>query len=177
MAYSKNKTTAPAEEQIENNTVKKKKFLPEDLVSCLSITPGEMFVFGKKSAKLYTFADIDDVVEIEFRDLDFMARTKDAMMMKPRYIVQDEDFIALHPALDEIYSALNTTQDLKDILKLSPSKMVKVIETLPVGAKDALKTIAITMIDEGTLDSVLRIKELDKIFGTEMLLKLTSAEE
>ena len=176
MAYSKNKTTAPAKEQNKETVTKKKKFLPEDLIPCLSITPGEMFVIGKKSEKLYSFADIDDVVEIEFRDLDFMARSKDTMMMKPRYVIQDEDFIALHPILDEIYSSLNTTQDLKDILKLSPSKMVKVIETLPVGAKDALKVIAITMIDEGTLDSVLRLKELDKIFGTEMLLKLTSAE-
>lgn len=171
MAYSK--------KEVETTSVpvsNKKKFKPEDLIPCVSITPGEMFIIGKKSEKLYSFADIDDVVEIEFRDLDNMARTKDSMMMKPRYIVQDEDFVALHPILDNIYSALNTTQDLKDILKLAPSKMVKVIESLPVGAKDALKTIAVTMIDEGTLDSVQRIKELDKIFGTEMLLKLTSAE-
>lgn len=171
MAYSK--------KEVETTSVpvsNKKKFKPEDLIPCVSITPGEMFIIGKKSEKLYSFADIDDVVEIEFRDLDNMARTKDSMMMKPRYIVQDEDFVALHPILDDIYSALNTTQDLKDILKLAPSKMVKVIESLPVGAKDALKTIAVTMIDEGTLDSVQRIKELDKIFGTEMLLKLTSAE-
>lgn len=171
MAYSK--------KEVETTSVpvsNKKKFKPEDLIPCVSITPGEMFIIGKKSEKLYSFADIDDVVEIEFRDLDNMARTKDSMMMKPRYVVQDEDFVALHPILDDIYSGLNTTQDLKDILKLAPSKMVKVIESLPVGAKDALKTIAVTMIDEGTLDSVQRIKELDKIFGTEMLLKLTSAE-
>lgn len=171
MAYSK--------KEVETTSVSvsnKKKFKSEDLIPCVSITPGEMFIIGKKSEKLYSFADIDDVVEIEFRDLDNMVRTKDSMMMKPRYIVQDEDFVALHPILDDIYSALNTTQDLKDILKLAPSKMVKVIESLPVGAKDALKTIAVTMIDEGTLDSVQRIKELDKIFGTEMLLKLTSAE-
>lgn len=171
MAYSKKEVEATSV-PVSN----KKKFKPEDLIPCVSITPGEMFIVGKKSEKLYSFADIDDVVEIEFRDLDNMARTKDSMMMKPRYIVQDKDFVALHPILDDIYSALNTTQDLKDILKLAPSKMVKVIESLPVGAKDALKTIAVTMIDEGTLDSVQRIKELDKIFGTEMLLKLTSAE-
>lgn len=175
MAYSKTKKEISDGVQTPKS-IDKRKFKPEDLIPCVSITPGEMFVIGKKSDKLYNFADIDDVVEIEFRDLDFMARTRDSMMMKPRYVVQDKDFIALHPVLDNIYSALNSTQDLKDILNLTPSKMAKTIEMLPVGAKDTLKIIAATMIDEGTLDSMQRIKELDKIFGTEMLLKLTSAE-
>ena len=94
------------------------------------------------------------------------------MMFKPRFIVQDKDFIKLHPALDEIYSALHTTADLKAILKMTPSQMEKVIPTLPVGAQDALKTIAATMVDEGELDSVKRIQTLDSIFGTELLLKL-----
>ena len=40
---------------------------------------------------------MDDIVEIEFRDLDYAARSKDAMMYKPRYIVQNADFLALHP--------------------------------------------------------------------------------
>ena len=131
-----------------------------------------MFFVGNKSKDLYTFADIDDVVDIEFRDLDYAARSKDSMMFKPRFIVQDKDFIKLHPALDEIYSALHTTADLKAILKMTPSQMEKVIPTLPVGAQDALKTIAATMVDEGELDSVKRIQTLDSIFGTELLLKL-----
>lgn len=176
MAYVKKNTAVnkvtPTAEAVE----KKRKFSPEDLIPCISITPGELFVEGQKSKNLYTFANIDDIVEIEFRDLDYAARTKETIMFKPRYIVQDEDFIALHPVLDEVYSALNSVQDLKDILKLAPAKMEKAITTLPCGAKDSIKTIATTMIDEGVLDSIQRVKVLDKIFGTEMLLKLTATE-
>lgn len=173
MSYSTKKNN---KENTAVATAKKKVFSANDLISCVSITPGELFIFGKKSDTLYTFADIDDVVEIEFRDLDLMARSKEPLMMKPRFVVQDEDFITLHPILDDIYSSLNSVQDLKNILKFPPAKMTKVIESLPLGAKDALKTIAITMIDEGELDSINRIKELDKTFGTEMLLKLTANE-
>lgn len=177
MAYKKNIKTDIDNTDINNTKeVKKKKFGSEELIPCVSITPGELFVVGPKSKTLYTFANADDVVEIEFRDLDYMARAKDTMMFKPRYIVQDEDFIALHPVLDEVYSSLNSIQDLKNILKLAPSKMEKAINSLPVGAKESIKTIVASMIDDGTLDSIQRVKVLDSIFGTEMLLKLTSIE-
>lgn len=169
------KKTTKVENNSDTNTevkVEKKKFSANDLIPCVSITPGEMFFVGNKSKDLYTFADVDDVVEIEFRDLDYAARTKDAMMFRPRFIIQDRDFIELHPELDDVYSTLHTTADLKAILKMTPSQMEKVIPTLPLGAQDALKTIAATMVDDGTLDSVKRIQTLDSIFGTELLLKL-----
>lgn len=198
MAYTKKNTTAPSTtvkqmktndvkmetvneanvgDSMEDNTeakVSKKKFAPEDLIPCVSLTPGEMFVVGERSKTLYTFADIDHVVEIEFRDLDYAARRKDAMMYKPRYIVQDRDFIAMHPELDKIYSSLHSVRDLKAILSLAPNQMRKAIEALPVGAQDAIKTIAATMVDQGTLDSIQRVKVIDSIFNTELLLKLTA---
>lgn len=163
-------------EQTEQKIKEKKKFNPTDMIPCVSITAGEMFYIGSKSQTLYTFANIDDTVEIEFRDLDYAARSKDKIMFKPRFIVQDADFVALHPILDNIYSNLYTNKDLKDILKLSPSQMEKVITSLPEGAKDSIKTIAATMVDNGTLDSIQGVKVLDSIFDTEMLLKLTSTE-
>lgn len=173
MAYQKKTTKVENNSEINDEVkVEKKKFSANDLIPCVSITPGEMFFVGNKSKDLYTFADVDDVVEIEFRDLDYAARTKDAMMFRPRFIIQDRDFIELHPELDEVYSTLHTTANLKAILKMTPSQMEKVIPTLPLGAQDALKTIAATMVDDGTLDSVKRIQILDSIFGTELLLKL-----
>lgn len=170
MAYTKTAKTKETENTVET-TVKKKKFAPTDLIPCVSITPGKLFFVGRKSEELYTFADVDDVVEIEFRDLDYAARAKDKIMYKPRFVVQDEDFIAAHPNLDELYSSLHSTTDLKAILKMTPAKIGSIVPTLPLGAQEALKTIAATMVDEGTLDSMNRIKKLDEVLGTELLLK------
>lgn len=175
MAYIK-KTITENDVTTETEKVEKKKFKSDEMIPCVSITPGEMFYVGNKSNTLYTFANIDDVVEIEFRDLDYAARSKDAMMFKPRFIVQDADFVALHPSLDKVYSSLHSAKDLKDILKMSPAQMEKTINSLPEGAKESIKTIAATMVDNGTLDSIQRVKVIDSIFGTEMLLKLTSVE-
>ena len=101
MAYQK-KVTTKVEEATDTSTSvqeikkpQKRKFNPTDMIPCVSITAGELFYEGSKSKNLYTFADIDDVVEIEFRDLDYAARTKEAMMYKPRFIIQDADFVEL----------------------------------------------------------------------------------
>lgn len=171
MAYVK-KADKTNGTEVKEEVVKKKKFAPEELIPCVSITPGQLFFSGKKSGTLYTFADIDDVVEIEFRDLDYAARSSDKIMLKPRFIVQDNDFINLHSKLDDIYSALHSTSDLESIIKMTPAKMEKIIPSLPFGAKDALKIIAATMVDEGELDSLQRIKKLDELLGTELFTKL-----
>ena len=171
MAYVK-KADKTNGTEVKEEVVKKKKFAPEELIPCVSITPGQLFFSGKKSRTLYTFADIDDVVEIEFRDLDYAARSSDKIMLKPRFIVQDSDFINLHSKLDDIYSALHSTSDLESIIKMTPAKMEKIIPSLPLGAKDALKIIAATMVDKGELDSLQRIKKLDELLGTELFTKL-----
>ena len=118
MAYTK-KTTTKAVENTNTDVVEKKsekkKFEPTEMIPCVSLTAGELFYVGLKSDTLYTFADIDDVQEIEFRDLDYAARKGDKMMFKPRFVVQDADFIALHPELDDLYSTLHSTNDLRDI--------------------------------------------------------------
>ena len=50
--------------------------------------------------------------------------------------------------------------------------MVDTINALPMGCKNALKGITATMIDNGQLDSIQKIKALDEIFETNMLLTL-----
>ena len=64
------------------------------------------------------------------------------------------------------------TSDLNQILLLPVSQMKTEIAKLPAGAKEAIKGMASTMIDSHALDSVQRIKALDEIFGTNMLLTL-----
>lgn len=172
-------TTAQVDEPIgvpetAIKSTEKRKFSTSDLIPCISITPGEMFFIGDKTKKLYTWADADDIAYIEYCDLAFAVRAKNKMVYKPRFIIQDGDFLSEFHDIEEIYGSLYSTQDLKNILKLSPSQMEKEINTLPEGAKDSLKHIAATMIDNGTFDSAQRIKILDKIFGTNMLIKLAS---
>ena len=180
MAYTKktnndvSKNEKKEEEVLKtNDSSKKKEFGQEDLILCRSMVSGQLFVDGVRSGLLYTFADYNDTCEIEYRDLIYLVRSyKDKTIYEPRIVIEDEDFIAENPKLAELYESLYTKGDLTKIINLPLSQMVDTINALPAGCKNALKGIAATMIDNGQLDSIQKIKALDEIFETNMLLTL-----
>lgn len=180
MAYTKktNNDVSKNEKKEEdvlktNDSSTKKEFGQEDLILCRSMVSGQLFVDGVRSGLLYTFADYNDTCEIEYRDLIYLVRSyKDKTIYEPRIIIEDEDFIAGNPKLAELYESMYTKGDLMEIINLPISQMIDTINALPMGCKNALKGIAATMIDNGQLDSIQKIKALDEIFETNMLLTL-----
>ena len=177
MAYAK-KNVKPAEATVEvsepvETKVEKKKFEKEDPIVCKSITDGLLLVTGDKSEILYRWPDYGATEEVEYQDLLYMVRAKNPAVFKPRFVIEDEDFLAEHPELNKLYDSLYSIDDLKDVLKLPVSQMKKMItEQLPVGAVEAIKGLAASMIMNGTRDSTSRIKALDEIFSTHLLLTL-----
>ena len=180
MAYTKktnndvSKNEKKEEEVLKtNDSSTKKEFGQEDLILCRSMVSGQLFVDGVRSGLLYTFADYNDTCEIEYRDLIYLVRSyKDKTIYEPRIVIEDEDFIAENPKLAELYESLYTKGDLMEIINLPLSQMVDTINALPMGCKNALKGITATMIDNGQLDSIQKIKAIDEIFETNMLLTL-----
>lgn len=163
----------PTEEVVEVK-VEKKVFKPTDGIPCASNTSGELFFVGAKTGELYTWADMEYVIDVQYQDLKYAAASRDSMMYKPRFIVLDKDFLAEYPMLDEVYASLYTVQELKNMLKLPAAQLKKAVEVLPATSKENFKTIVATMIDSGQFDSVQRIKVLDEALGTQMLLKVTA---
>lgn len=189
MSYSKKTNTASkvAEKVIEEKAVEtvveetnvkatapaEKTFEPEDLIPCRSMVSGQLFIEGTRSKLLYTFADYGDVCDIEYRDLIYLVRSyRDKTIYEPRIVVEDEDFIAQNPKLGELYESMYTNGDLMDVINLPLTQMVNTVNSLPVGCKNALKGVVATMIDSGALDSIKKIKVLDDIFGTNMMITL-----
>lgn len=152
---------------------KQRVFEAEELIPCRSMVSGRLFIKGVRSNILYTFADYNDVCEIEYRDLIYMCRSSNnKFIYEPMIIIDDEDFVAQNSKVADLYASMYTNGDLIDIISLPTSQMIEVISTLPSGCQETLKGIISTMIDNGTLDSVQKIKALDELFGTNMLLTL-----
>lgn len=151
-----------------------KKYKPEDTIECKSITNGQLIFSGAKSKILYKWAAYGDVEEIEYQDLLYAVRRRSGFVMKPRFIIMDDDFVKQHKELNKVYENLYTHKDLRGILKLDSKKMIEKIDVLPEGAKEAIKGLASTMIDNGQLDSAKKIKALDEYFGTKLLLTLAN---
>ena len=150
-------------------SVKTKKYAKTTLIPCRSICNGVLYVHGPNSNSDYMFWNFDDVQDIQFQDLDAFVKRHANCIYKPQFIIEDEEFIAQNPQIQQVYDSMYTKQDLREILNLPKAQMVKAINELPLGAKEAIKGLASSMIERGTLDSIEKVKAIDEIFDTKLI--------
>lgn len=183
MAGTKKMTTAPkakAEADVETVVeepvveVKKKTYAATDPVSTTSVTSGLLLMPGIKSGIIYRWIDAGDKVDVEYGDIMAAIRSGSNYIYKPRFVIDDEDVYADRKDIVKMYENLYDKNDLAKVLSLPPHDMKKIIMQLPDGVKETIKSMAITAIDNGELDSIQTIKAIDEIFGTQMLVKMTS---
>lgn len=152
------------------------KFTDKDLIPCKSVTSGGLSFIGHSGNK-YRWGNYGIVEYVEYGDLKREAQSANPtnFLFYPRFIVVDSDFVEEFPKLEEFYSKFYTDEgDFEKILNLPEEQMKEAIDKLPKGCKECLKGIVSTKIHEGTLDSVKKIKALDDIFATSMLLMLAN---
>lgn len=177
---SKATTSATAVNSVENTAEvktetkkevkkEKRKYEQSEGILCKSITSGGLYMPGLKSNILYTWIDSGDQIEVEYQDLLAAIRSNNSYVMRPFFVIEDEEFVSQFPQLKKLYDKLYSVGELKDVITdLSPADMKAAILSLPQGAQDSIKHIASKMVSDGTLDSVRKIKILDEIFDTEM---------
>lgn len=169
---SRTRTTTTKKAVVEE--VVKKTYRDDDKISCFSITPGKYIFEGEKSGTIYRWVDQGIAEDMRYDDLTSAIRTRKPCIYKPRIIIQDEEFLQDYPEIQRLYDSMYSLEDLGKILELEPTQLAEVVKSLPDGAKDAVKSLAMERIDNGTFDSASRVRVLDQIFGTDMLIKLIS---
>ena len=171
------KTAKSPVKEVEKETVQspspKKQYKDGDQISCISTTAGLLVMPGRKTSASYRWIDAGDEVRVDYSDLIAEIRARSNYVFKPRFVVNDDEFVEQNKDLKTLYDKLYSKNDLKQILRLSPERMRSVIDQLPDAVKDTLKSLAATEIDSGELDSIKTIKTLDEIFGTQLLLKMS----
>lgn len=150
--------------------VQKKSFEPEDTITCRSVVSGRLFMDGIVSAMPYTWLDFGDEVDVEYRDLVAAAKKKNSYVMKPFFVIMDDDFVAQFPFLKDVYSGQYSIKDLAKILTLPVNEMTEAVKELPGNVRETLKGIASTQVSNGVLDSFKKIKALDEILDTDLSL-------
>lgn len=159
--------SAASETVTEKKT--KKTYKATDGIPCKSIMTGKTFVQGIKTKDLYRFEYQNDVQDIAYQDLIAAIKSKANCLFKPTIVVLDEEFIEQNKVLSDFYTSFYT-KDLNKIFNMKPRELEKTLRSLPVGAQNAVKSMATTKIANGTFDSVQKIKVFDKVFNTKMML-------
>lgn len=169
--------TAVQEDSIvkEAPSVKKatiRKFAPDDMITCRSITYGELLLTGTKSKLLYSWSNYGDTTEVEFQDLQALKSTRSSYLFRPRFVIEDEELAEQWSKdLGDMYKEI-VNVDVEDLFKLPLNQFKAKLKKAPKGVQQAVKNIAGEKIMNGSLDSLSKIKAIDEILGTDLRLYL-----
>lgn len=156
----------------ENNTpVKKtaKKYAPNDVIECRSVTGGELILIGDKTKLHYTWSDYGDTAYVEYQDLQALQSRKSGFLTKPRFIIEDQELVEQWGSmLKPIYNKINT-KDIEEFFKLPINKFEAQLKVMPVGLKEAVKTKAVQMIKSDELYDIRKVRAIDTAWGTDFV--------
>ncbi len=151
-----------------------KKFGPSDLVECRSITAGELILVGSKTKLQYTWSDYGDTAWLEYQDLQALQSLKSPFLIKPLFIIQDDDLVELWGnMLKPIYDKINN-QSIEDLFELPIERFKTTLSNFPDGMKETVKSLAVKMIQTEELYDIRKVRAIDEVLGTdfvEMYLK------
>lgn len=159
------KETAPVVKE------EKRQFAKDDLILCTNVFAGTTVMIGKRTGNKYVWEGFGDEQEVEYEDLKSAALNKRSdFIYSPSILIQDEDFINEFPYLKEFYQNMIAPEDIVHLVETGTAKdLEKALKTLPRGLTDTIKGIVATMIQDGRLDSMKKIRIIDEVFGTELL--------
>ena len=142
-----------------------------DEINCTSVTSGELIMIGAKTHNLYRWMDYGDTQAVEYQDLraeKFNAKSR--YIYDPLFVISDEDLLATpeFAAVKDRYNNMLSVDDVYKIFSLDTVSFRKTLESLPVGLRNSVKSIAVTKIEDGTFDSIQKIKIMDEILQTDL---------
>lgn len=159
------------EEPIQEKKVEKKKYEPDEEIITTSCTAGELLMIGRKTKRVYVWSNYGDTTGIEYQDLKAEQYVQGSpYIYSPLFIIEDEEFINLpeNKKVADVYAHILKAEDIDTLFALDNISFERTVNKLPKGIKNSLKAIAAQKIQDGSLDSVNKIKALDKILGTDL---------
>lgn len=181
MAVTKKATTKATTSTVtetEVKTTKPKTFSQTDTILCRSVTPGWLGVPGK-SGMYYVFANYGDETEIEYGDLFALKNSHSRYIYDPLFVIEDEELLE-NPRwkdISEFYSdKVYGIDDINNVLNKPNNAFKNTLTTLPKGLLKAITVEVAKRIEDGTFDSIRKIKALDEVCGTDFGKMINTAD-
>lgn len=150
----------------------KRVFNSNDLILCRSVCFGELFLEGKKTGMIYTWSNSGDVREVEYQDLLSWKVLRASPLFDPLIVIEDEDLREeWKDALGAMYDKMEDV-DVIAMFDMDYERFVSMLKKLPDRVKDTVKNMANSMIRDGRLYDLRKIKALDEILDAELMMMI-----
>lgn len=142
-----------------------KKFEPDDVILCRSVTPYKLLAVGVDKNTVYHWNGYGDVDYLAFRDLQALRRSD--YVTKPLFIIEDADLCyQWRRELGETYKYFLGVDYPEEFFELSDEKFERLLKDAPNVMKEVIKTTAISMIRGENYPSIQKLTLIDLILGT-----------
>lgn len=156
--------TAPVVEKKVERTFKQ-----SDPILCRSVTPGWLGVPGK-SGMYYVFSNYGDEAEIEYGDLFALKNTHSGYLYDPLFVIEDDELLenARWKDIAEFYTdKVYGMDDIDAVLNKPITSFKSALSSLSKGLLRATTVEVAKRIENGTFDSLQKIKIIDEVCGTD----------
>lgn len=155
------KTTDLSTDTAKEEVNEKKEITNDTLVECKCGVYGNL-IYKSSLNKGYSveWNGFGDVQEIEYRELVSM-RGNQRRFFENNWILIDDYDVLCKLGVEKFYKNVLGTENFEKVFSMSKNDILSIVPTLSSGTKEAIKLKAYEMIEDGTLDSVARIKALE----------------
>lgn len=156
-----------------------RKYEQTDLILCRSVTPGWMAAYGK-SGMQYIFSNYGDECEIEYGDLYALKNARSRYLYDPLFVIEDEELLDNPRWKDiaEFYSEkVYGMDDIDHVLNLPNNKFKSSLSELPRGLAKAIAVEVAKRIENGSFDSLKKVKVIDEVCGTDFWTLMTGNDD
>lgn len=140
-----------------------------DLILCRSVTAGWLGCSGK-SGQYYVFENFGDECEIEYQDLFALKSRHSNYIYAPHFVIEDDELLE-NPRWADVkkfyYEKVYTIEDVDEVLNLPVDKFEPALKVLPKGLAKTLQVRVASKIEDGSFDSLKKIKIIDETYGTD----------
>lgn len=152
-----------------------REFQKDDLIEVKSVFAGSCTLVGRRSGNVYVWETLGEIQYIEYQDLlAEITNRYSKYIYEPLLLIEDEDVINKNPKLKDLYDAMIDVEDIEDaLLNDSVEELRSILITLPSGLKETVKSVASTLMQDGALYDVRKIRLLDDLYHTALSEQLS----
>jgi hypothetical protein len=172
------KEAEEVQEAIEEKVVpteQPREFQKDDLIEVKSVFAGSCTLVGRRSGNVYVWETLGEIQYVEYQDLlAEITNRYSKYIYEPLLLIEDEDVINKNPKLKDLYNAMIDVEDIEDsLLNDSVEDLRSILISLPSGLKETVKSVASTLMQDGALYDVRKIRLLDDLYRTALSEQLS----
>ena len=156
-------------------TEQPREFQKDDLIEVKSVFAGSCTLVGRRSGNVYVWETLGEIQYVEYQDLlAEITNRYSKYIYEPLLLIEDEDVINKNPKLKDLYDAMIDVEEIEDsLLNDSVEELRSILITLPYGLKETVKSVASTLMQDGALYDVRKIRLLDDLYHTALSEQLS----